>query len=168
MAHAYILIGGNLGERYQNLRVAARALEQLSGRIVAASAVYQTEAWGMEGPAFLNQALHIETELAPEALLDVQLQIEQQLGRERDASAGYQSPTMDIDLLLYNNGIIETERLTVPHPRMGERKFVLVPLCDVAAEVVHPVHQRSIQQLLESCPDDSEVEPWQIPAGNEA
>ena len=168
VAHAYILIGGNLGNRYANLRSATQALERLAGRILATSTVYETEAWGMEGPAFLNQALQLETELAPEALLDIQLQVERQLGRERDAAAGYQSRTMDIDLLLFDNAVIGTDRLTVPHPRMAERRFVLVPLADIAANVVHPVTQTSIATMLQQCPDTAAVTEWQIPQADEA
>ncbi|RTQ45404.1 2-amino-4-hydroxy-6-hydroxymethyldihydropteridine diphosphokinase [Hymenobacter gummosus] len=156
---AYLLLGSNLGDRVVTLHRALLALAEKAGRIVAVSGVYETAAWGKEDQdSFLNQALQLSTDLAPEQLLDACQQVETALGRERLEPWGPR--TLDVDILLYDDQIINTERLHVPHPRLPERRFALVPLADIAPALLHPQLRRPVAELLADCPDQLPVEPW--------
>lgn len=156
MNRTYLLIGGNVGDRYKNLAKAARLVAEKAGAITRQSAVYETEAWGMrDQPAFLNQVLEVDTRLEPEALLDTLLQVEQDMGRRRREKYGPR--TIDIDILLFNDLAMETDRLTVPHPQLHLRRFVLAPLAEIAASVIHPRLRKSIDELLLECPDKLSV-----------
>lgn len=155
---AYLLLGGNLGDRAACLRAARTGLAA-AGEIVAASRLYETAAWGRAGqPAYLNQAVALRTALAPGALLAHCLAIEAAAGRERHER--WVSRTLDVDILLYNSAVVNTPSLTVPHPRLPLRRFALVPLAEIAAEVVHPRLHLSIGELLRRCPDLLAVKPW--------
>ncbi|MEO6315338.1 MAG: 2-amino-4-hydroxy-6-hydroxymethyldihydropteridine diphosphokinase [Chitinophagaceae bacterium] len=152
MNTAYLLTGGNVGNRQQYLLESARLIEAACGKITRRSAVYETAAWGKtDQPAFLNQALELATLLAPADLLTKLLAIEQTSGRERMEKYGPR--TIDLDILLFNNEIIQTDALIIPHSRMASRRFVLVPLNEIASGYVHPVHNKTIASLLEVCPD---------------
>lgn len=152
MHTAYLLLGSNLGDRAAILRSAVQHLNETAGTVAATSGFYETAAWGLEEqPAFLNQAVRLHSTLAPEALLDVCLQVEQLAGRERQIRWG--ARTLDVDILLYDTLLLDTQRLTVPHPRLPERRFALVPLTEIAAGVVHPRLQRTMAQLLAACTD---------------
>jgi 2-amino-4-hydroxy-6-hydroxymethyldihydropteridine diphosphokinase len=154
----YMGVGGNLGNREQNLRNALKALEKQIGTLVAVSPVYETEPFGFDSnDRFLNIVVAIETILDPNEILERIRIIENRLGRERETGK-YVSRTIDIDLLFYGNQIIDNAELIVPHPRLHERKFVLVPLCDIAPGFIHPVLNRSIKEILESSKDRSIVE----------
>jgi 2-amino-4-hydroxy-6-hydroxymethyldihydropteridine diphosphokinase len=156
---AYLLLGSNLGERVATLHRALVALAGQAGKIVAVSGVYETAAWGNEGqPAFLNQAVQIGTDLAPEQLLDACQRVENALGRERLEPWGPR--TLDVDILFYDDLVLHSERLTIPHPRLPERLFALVPLADIATTFVHPELHKSVADLLADCPDKLAVEPW--------
>jgi 2-amino-4-hydroxy-6-hydroxymethyldihydropteridine diphosphokinase len=156
---AYLLLGSNLGDRVVLLHRALVALAAKAGRIVAVSGVYETAAWGKQDQdSFLNQVLHLSTDLTPEQLLDLCQQVETALGRERLEPWGPR--TLDVDILLYDDRIIDTARLQVPHPRLPERRFALVPLADVAPAYRHPQLQRTVAELLADCPDQLPVEPW--------
>ena len=158
MIKLYTLLGGNLGDKQWVFAEAWARLSQQVGTITNQSAIYETEPWGFESDdIFWNQVLEISTALSPEEVLQQTQQIEHELGRIRKA-AQYDSRIIDIDILFYGDHIIQTENLIVPHPRIQERKFALVPLCEIAAELVHPVLQKSIQQLLEECTDPLKVE----------
>ncbi len=149
---AYLLLGSNLGDRVARLAQARRDLAATAGRLVAASALYETAAWGVEDqPAFLNQALVIDTELDAPALLAACLATEQQQGRER--LVRWAARTLDVDILLFGQEIVATPSLTVPHPALPGRRFALVPLAEVAPQLVHPQLHRTIGQLLADCPD---------------
>jgi 2-amino-4-hydroxy-6-hydroxymethyldihydropteridine diphosphokinase len=127
------------------------------GALVRQSSIYQTAAWGIEAqPSFLNQALEIETLLNAEELLKAILVVEETLGRRRDIKYGPR--IIDIDILLFNDEIIRSEGLTVPHPQMHARRFVLMPLKEIASNKMHPVLQKPIGELLEECPDTLAVQ----------
>jgi len=152
MNKAYLLTGGNLGNRSHNLTVARDLIEQYCGNIIKHSAIYKTAAWGFETqPDFYNQALIIETELNPSALMQKLLAIEEQMGRKRNIKMGPR--LIDIDILLYNHDIADEPDLTIPHPRMHERMFVLIPLAEIAPDIIHPVFRKTIMQLQQECPD---------------
>jgi 2-amino-4-hydroxy-6-hydroxymethyldihydropteridine diphosphokinase len=139
-----------------NLASARKLIEQKAGSIGKLSAIYETAPWGnTEQPAFYNQALQIYTPQSPQILLNNLLQIENELGRVRTEKYG--ARTIDIDILFFNNEIINTPSLTVPHRLMTERMFVLAPLNEIAADVVHPVLNKTISELLNACEDVLEV-----------
>lgn len=152
MNKAYLLIGGNMGDRLANLENAKKAIEKDLGNILYTSSVYETAAWGKEDqPAFLNQALLIETNLKAEDLMNTLLQIEKNMGRIRQEYLGPR--TIDLDIIFFNDQIMNTENLTIPHPQMQKRNFVLTPLNEIAPDFIHPVFNRSIAQLLMDCED---------------
>jgi 2-amino-4-hydroxy-6-hydroxymethyldihydropteridine diphosphokinase len=156
MNQAYLLIGGNLGDRTAYLRRAKELIQENCGTITKVSAIYETAAWGMEEqPSFYNQALLLATTIPPEQLMQQLLDIETIIGRKREIKMGPR--TIDIDMLLYNQEIINTALLTIPHPRLPERRFALLPLAEIAATQVHPGLQQTIRQLLDNCPDTLDV-----------
>ena len=158
----YLLLGSNLGDRAANLLYAHEALEQEPVKVTAQSELYETAAWGVESqPSFLNQVVEVSTELEPTALLNCLLKIEQQMGRKRKAKWGER--LIDIDILYYADRIIEGTALTVPHPHIQERRFTLVPLCELVPLLVHPVLKKTQQELLDSCPDPLGVQLYQPP-----
>ncbi|MBD2768901.1 2-amino-4-hydroxy-6-hydroxymethyldihydropteridine diphosphokinase [Hymenobacter sp. BT664] len=149
---AYLLLGSNLGDRAALLQTARAHLEATAGEILLTSALYETAAWGREDqPAFLNQALAVRTRLSASQLLDQCLAAERHAGRERHKRWG--SRTLDVDILLYGNAIITQPGLTVPHPRLAERRFALAPLAEIGGQLQHPVLRRSVAELLAQCPD---------------
>jgi len=157
MNKAHLSLGSNRGDRIGNLNKAINLLSTWAGNLIRVSSIYETPPWKMADETnFLNQVLVIETKLPAEKLLDMILQIESIMGRIRTAK-GYEPRTIDIDILFFNDEIINNERLTIPHPLIQERKFVLEPLNEISAEYVHPVLQKSIMQLLGECGDKSTV-----------
>jgi 2-amino-4-hydroxy-6-hydroxymethyldihydropteridine diphosphokinase len=163
MKKVFLGIGTNLGERGTNIKEAVTAIGKNIGTVLQCSSLYETEPWGFKSEnQFLNMVLEVETELTPSGVLGAILMIEAFLGRSRDGKQ-YSSRVIDIDILLYEDMIIDEVSLKVPHPLMHERRFVLMPLCEIAAEVVHPVLKKSIGALLESCDDKSEVKMYFCP-----
>lgn len=156
MKEVYLLIGGNIGDRFFFLGEAQRLISQQCGQVTSSSAVYETAAWGKEDqPAFLNQVLVIQTALGPVELMAAILVIEQQMGRLRRERNGERN--IDIDILYYENEVLELPELTIPHPRIYMRKFALIPLLELNPTKVDPLHNKTIQALLEACPDSLEV-----------
>lgn len=152
MNTAYLLTGGNIGDRKKNLKAAANSIEKEAGHIVAISGMYETAAWGKtDQAAFLNQCIAVETILDAQNLLKILLSIEKEMGRHREVKYGPR--TLDIDILLYNNDIINTDSLIIPHPQMINRRFALAPLAEIAPAIIHPVFKKSIQDLLLACKD---------------
>jgi 2-amino-4-hydroxy-6-hydroxymethyldihydropteridine diphosphokinase len=150
----YLSLGSNLGDREKYLREAISRLEEL-GVIRQISAFYETQPVDVQGeqPWFLNCALAMETELMPLDFLSRMLAVEQSMGRIRTAPKGPR--TIDIDIVLFGNDVLDTPELTVPHPAMHQRRFVLEPLAEIAPAVVHPVLKRTVRELLDLLPADS-------------
>jgi 2-amino-4-hydroxy-6-hydroxymethyldihydropteridine diphosphokinase len=154
---AYLLLGSNIGDRAAYLQQAQKALMATAGELVAASSLYETAAWGLEDqPAFLNQALAVRTALSASALLAACQAAEQQAGRERLQRWG--ARTLDVDILLYGQEIIATPTLTVPHPALPARRFALLPLAQIAPQLLHPQLHQSVAELLATCPDPLPVQ----------
>ncbi|MGZ3939465.1 MAG: 2-amino-4-hydroxy-6-hydroxymethyldihydropteridine diphosphokinase [Flavisolibacter sp.] len=152
MNEVYLLTGGNMGDRRQHLLQAKTEIKNRCGNLLEESSVYETAAWGNEEQEpFLNQVLKIETEQTPQELLRSVLQIEEDLGRKR--ALKYGPRTIDIDILFFNDQIVEQPGLSIPHPQIQKRRFVLVPLNEIAAHKVHPVLNKNMAQLLSECPD---------------
>ncbi|UTA68544.1 2-amino-4-hydroxy-6-hydroxymethyldihydropteridine diphosphokinase [Emticicia sp. 21SJ11W-3] len=152
----YLGLGSNLGNRQENLNMARMQISQNVGSIIAQSAIYETAAWGLkEQNDFLNQVICVSTTLPPHEVLAAVLAVELAMGRKRDLKWG--ARLIDIDVLYYNNEIIQLPELVVPHPFIQERRFVLAPLTEIAGALLHPQLQLSNAQLLEICADTSEV-----------
>jgi len=150
-------LGSNLGNRRETLRSSVEMTGKRIGTVVKESPVYETEPWGFEANnQFLNMVIEVETKLSPAEVLARILIIEEQLGRVR-RSRQYISRTIDIDILFYDKLIINNESLTIPHPFLHERRFVLEPLNDIAPFLIHPVLKVSVSELLLSCSDKSLV-----------
>ena len=147
MAIAYIGIGSNLGDRHDNCRRAIELLKK-SGLIVSKqSSMYETEPWGLiDQPAFVNMAIEIETELDPQGLLTLLKRIEKEMGRQETARWGPR--IIDLDILIYDEIVLQNDALTIPHPLMHEREFVLGPLSEIAKDLLHPVLKKKISDLL--------------------
>ena len=157
MKKVYLGLGSNMGDRPELLRGAGRMLGESAGRIIEASPLYATEPVGFDGGGdFLNMVVCIETDLSPSGLMGRILMIESKLGRIR-CETRFSSRTIDIDILLYGSEIIDKESVTIPHPQMHLRKFVLIPLNELAPDLVHPVLCKTIKELLDSCPDAGKV-----------
>lgn len=157
MNTAFLLIGGNLGNRLQHLAKARSLIHQRCGNIIKTSSLYETAAWGeLQQAAFLNQVLMIHTLLTARGLLTCLLTAEQKMGRVRKQKSGPR--TIDIDLLFFNDAKIEAPGLEVPHPRLHQRRFVLEPMNEIAPDLVHPVLNKTISQLLGDCTDELAVQ----------
>jgi len=157
MAKVYFLIGGNLGDREQILRDTVEQLNDKIGKTCLISSIYETEPWGFEHElSFLNQVVVCETALFPIEVLNNTQEIEQNLGRIRKKNR-YSERTIDIDLLFYDDLIMDTERLELPHPRIGERMFAMVPLAEIIPEFIHPLSLKSIDTMKTECKDTSVV-----------
>ena len=156
----YIGLGSNIGNRFALLQEAVDSIDSRIGTILSVSKVYETPAWGCESEAFLNACIKIETKYTAFEVLEALLSIENKLGRDRNPREGYQARPIDLDILLFKNDVISQKHLQLPHPRMELRQFVLTPLADIAASIVHPQLQKSIEELQQICEDDSVLSIW--------
>ena len=154
--HQVVLsIGSNQGNRLANIESCIALIHQEVGTVIEVSKLYETPAWGFESDAFYNCALLLHTNLSAQKILNQVLKVEKQLGRIRSSQQGYQSRIIDIDLIVFDNEIIESEKLTIPHPLMQNRKFVLLPMQDLKLNWKHPVFHKTISELITITPDDS-------------
>lgn len=157
MARAVLITGGNRGDMASRLAEALQLIGELIGRVVKTSRVCRSEAWGFAADDFYNQVVQVETALEPEALLDAVQEIERRLGRDREAEKmekevtgeRYASRTMDVDILFIDDLVLQTPRLTVPHPHIACRGFVLEPLAEVLPDLRHPVTGLTVTQMRE-------------------
>jgi 2-amino-4-hydroxy-6-hydroxymethyldihydropteridine diphosphokinase len=157
LSTVYLSLGSNLGDRLQYLKKAIRKIKESDKiSIKKISSVYETEPVVCENqPQFLNLVLEAQTSLAPLPLLERLLSIEKEMGRKREEKWGPRN--VDVDILLYADQIVKSDRLAIPHPRMHQRKFVLVPLAQIAPQTLHPLLKKNVKEILESCDDDSAV-----------
>jgi 2-amino-4-hydroxy-6-hydroxymethyldihydropteridine diphosphokinase len=153
----FLLLGSNLGDRLLHLQTAREQIKEKIGLICKSSGIYETAAWGIEEqPAFLNQVLVVETSLSPELLMQTLLAIEESMGRVREKKMG--TRIIDIDILFYENLIYQSETLTIPHPLLHLRRFVLIPLSEINPSKNHPQFGKNISELLNVCKDPLKVE----------
>ena len=154
-----MLFGSNMGDKNKIFDQACLYINNRCGRVVQVSSAYESEPWGFRTEEwFLNRVIVVETELDPEALMRQLLDIEAELGRVRHPEIqGYTSRTADLDILYYGNRIVLTDSLTIPHPRLHQRRFALLPMCEVAPQLVHPAFSFTQTELLRRCHDFSEV-----------
>jgi 2-amino-4-hydroxy-6-hydroxymethyldihydropteridine diphosphokinase len=156
MSKAYLLTGGNEGDRYLNMQQARTNIEHICGQLLQVSSLYETAAWGKTDQAdFLNQVLLVETNLTPQELLRAIFSIEEKGGRIRTVKNAPR--TIDIDILFYDRQILDEPGLSIPHPRIAERRFVLEPLNEISPGFVHPVLEKTIHRLLLECKDELAV-----------
>ena len=158
----YIALGSNKGDKFKNLQNAVDLIHERIGNIKLISKVYKSPAFGFESDDFLNACLVLECYLEPEKLLQELLTIEINLGRTRSHAKGYEARTIDLDIVLAEDAIIDSKTLQVPHPEMEKRKFVLLPLNDVASKIKHPKLDKEVSVLLAECEDKSVLEPINI------
>jgi 2-amino-4-hydroxy-6-hydroxymethyldihydropteridine diphosphokinase len=154
MNEVCLMIGGNLGDRFLNMKSCVQMLEKNIGEMHLISSIYETEAWGKKDqPSFLNQAVILKTMLSPEQVLEQTQLIENKLGRKREEHWG--ARTMDIDILFYEDKILKNSNLIIPHPLIQERRFVLAPLVEIIPQFKHPILKQKIETLFIFCTDKS-------------
>lgn len=154
----YLSLGSNLGDRELFLQAALQRLESKAGSITNISSYYETEPWGFESNTqFLNICVSLKTQLTPFQLLERINLIEKELGRNQKSDVKYASRVIDIDILTFGDQIITSEHLTIPHPHMNNRLFVLMPLGEIAPDFRHPKSKKTIQQIMDYCEDESSV-----------
>jgi len=152
MTLAYLLLGGNLGDRFAQVSNALQNIERDVGTVISRSSLYETEAWGKEDvPAYLNQVVAVDTELTARELLETVQEIEKRMGRARMEKWG--SRLIDIDILFYGEECIDEPDLIIPHPFLAQRKFTLIPLNEIAADLIHPVFHKTVRELLSELKD---------------
>lgn len=157
MAKAYLSLGANIPPEKERLRESLSRLSKAGVRICAASSLYHTEPWGKnDQPWFLNLVVEVETDLSPQALLSLCKKVEKALGRVDRGQFGPRE--VDIDILLYDDQVIDENDLVIPHPLLSVRRFVLVPLCEIASDIFHPKLNRTMAELLAELEDERRVE----------
>ena len=154
----FLSLGTNLGDKLQNLQQAINLIAVEIGSVAKISSVYKTASWGFESGAFYNICIQVSTSLNPENLLKAIHKIELLLGRKRTSEKEYKARTIDIDVLFFDNEIIISKELIVPHKDMLNRKFVMIPLIEIAPNLVHPIEKQRLQVCLANCTDESKIE----------
>ncbi|MCR8884534.1 2-amino-4-hydroxy-6-hydroxymethyldihydropteridine diphosphokinase [Phocaeicola plebeius] len=151
MATVYLGLGTNLGDKEANLRTAIYKLQERIGKQVSLSSFYETAPWGFESDhSFLNAAIGLETNLSPIEILHITQEIEKELGRtKKSVNGSYSDRLIDIDILLYDTLVLQTPELTIPHPLMTERDFVMKPLIEIAGNVIHPTREKTLSELYQ-------------------
>ncbi|MCT4614408.1 MAG: 2-amino-4-hydroxy-6-hydroxymethyldihydropteridine diphosphokinase [Marinifilaceae bacterium] len=158
MAKVFFLLGGNQSDRNGILTQSIAMIDREIGKVCSESSIYETDAWGFDcNDKFLNKVVVINTDFTPHEVLSKAQAIENRLGRIRKKDARYSSRTIDIDILFYDNEIINTKDLQIPHPRIQERNFALIPLLELDRNYLHPTLKKSIEQLLTECKDSLDV-----------
>ena len=153
----FLGIGGNLGDRLGNLRSAVKLIGERIGNVEKISSVYLSEPWGFKhAKYFTNIVAELQTSLSADEVLTKAFEIEAELKRTRSGK-GYEGRTMDIDILFYNDEVINTEKLVVPHPYICQRLFVLLPMQEIAPDFIHPQNGKTMQKLAEICPDNGKI-----------
>lgn len=156
LQHQVVLsIGTNQGERLGNIQKCLELIHRRSGTIVKISRLYETPSWGFESDAFYNCAVLLHTQKSPSKLLQSIMDVETELGRIRTGKPGYQPRIIDVDIISYDDEIVETDGLTIPHPQMQNRHFVLLPLRDVKPDFLHPVLKKNVGELIQECTDQN-------------
>lgn len=157
MSEVYILIGGNLSDREKALNYAIKEISKSIGKILSTSSIFESEPWGFDSSdLFLNQVVIVHTELTPHTTLKNLQDIEIKFGRIKQ-KGHYESRTIDLDILFYDHLLINDKELQVPHPHLHKRKFTLSPLVEIARDFIHPLMNKSMFDLAQECPDNSQV-----------
>jgi len=158
MNNVFLLFGGNLGDRFELIADAIDLTQRAIGEIVKASSVYESAPWGFEHEnKFLNKVIIVNTSYSPQSILKTIQKIETKLGRVRNKTGMYSGRTIDIDILFYEDLVMNEEDLKIPHPLLHERRFTLQPLVEIAPNFEHPVLNKTMRQLLEICPDKQDA-----------
>ena len=156
MNQLFLITGGNIGDRKKNLETAAALIYERIGAVVKSSKIYETEAWGItDQPAFYNQVLVVESNFSAKEVLSKILQIEEEMGRKRTIKNA--ARIIDIDILFFNEEIVNEQNLVIPHPQISNRRFVLLPLSELVPQMIHPVLKKTIHQLLLQTKDQLKV-----------
>lgn len=152
MATVYLGLGTNLGDKEANLRTAIYKLQERIGKQISLSSFYETSPWGFESDHhFLNAAIGLETTFSPIEVLHITQEIEKELGRtQKSVKGNYSDRLIDIDILLYDNLVLHTPELTIPHPLMTERDFVMKPLIEIAGNIIHPIRQKTLSAIYQA------------------
>ena len=161
MSKVYFSIGSNKGNRSGLINEAIDKIDIIIGKVVLKSSIYETKSWGFNSNNFYNICILLESTLTPELILNKILTIEKDMGRLKTTDQ-YSDRCIDIDILFYNNKIINTKELTIPHPLIQKRKFVLVPLSEIAPSYKHPILRKNISTLLSECKDTQKVLDYEI------
>ncbi|MFT6934558.1 MAG: deoxyguanosine kinase [Maribacter sp.] len=154
----YISIGSNLGNRKFNLQKAVFRMNEQLGTVTRLSPIYNSPSWGFNSEDFLNACLRLETDKTPDTCLELLMQLEKSMGRERTIGQGYKSRIIDLDIIYFGNDVIHQENLIIPHPRMADRSFVLKPLADIAPQFYHPTLKKDSRNLLQQCRDKGKLD----------
>jgi len=154
----YLSLGTNQGDKAENLQNAIYLIATKVGLVLKISSVYKTASWGFKSDDFYNICIQVSTHHPPKKLMQILLNIETELGRTRKENTGYTDRNIDIDILLYNDEILFSKSLTVPHPKMLQRKFVMIPLVEIANTLTHPIEKKTLSVCLQHCDDSSKIE----------
>ncbi|MEO8820246.1 MAG: 2-amino-4-hydroxy-6-hydroxymethyldihydropteridine diphosphokinase [Ginsengibacter sp.] len=158
MNKLFLITGGNVGDRKKSLETAASLIQERAGKIINRSKIYETEAWGITNqPDFYNQVLIVKSKFSAREVLDMILKIEEEMGRRRTVKNA--ARIIDIDILFFNDDIVNEQNLIIPHPEIGNRRFVLMPLTEIASQMIHPVLKKTMKELLSLSKDQLNVIP---------